>query len=346
MKKIILLFLILFSSISIFGQLDGDGLTPGTAYWGNLNSGTMTWNFTSHPTGIVYVGQSALLRRDVLVSGTGRLIIEGGITVIFNYANSDLRIENGGVLQAIGTPMDKITFTKSSSSTSWGHLAFQKSPGTSVLDHCIIENGTAPAIDFSSGGGIYADCNNLTISNSLIRNNYAQISGGGIYARGSVKIENCIILSNTAGGADVTDGGGGVYIDSGASVANCTFIDNVSAELGLGDDIFFASANATVRNTLIWRTSTYGFSVYFADSPLSSNLTNCAFYEAWDNTFNEIDPSFFVSSFKLNPINDADDCPNFINPAGNDYHILLKSPCVNAGTNQGTPPPPAYDFDG
>lgn len=347
MKKLILFLLIIFPSISIFGQLNGDGLTPATAYYGTLSSGTMTWNFTSHPSGIVYVGRpSGGLYSDVTVSNSGKLIIEGGITLIFGQITSDLRVVNGGILEAIGTPMYKITFRNSSSTAYWGHVVFKNSPGASVLNHCIIENGRSPSIESFSGGGIYAEGNNLTISNCLIRNNNAPLSGGGIYASGSVRIENCIIHSNTAGGGDITDGGGGVYIISGASVTNCTITGNTSAETGLGDDIFIGSADATVRNTIVWRTESYGFSVFFYDTPSSSSLTNCAFFEAWDNTLNEIDPSFFTSSFKLNPLNDADDGPNFINPSANDYHILLKSPCVNKGTSQGTPAPPAYDYDG
>lgn len=346
MRKLIFFVLIIFSSINILGQLNGDGLTPATAYYGNLNSGTVTWNFSSHPGGIVYVGRMTPLTADVTISETGRLIIEGGMTLIFGSTISDMRVENGGRLEAIGTPMNKVTFTKLSSIAYWGHIVFKNSPGTSILDHCIIESGRAPSIDGFSGGGIYAISNNLTISNCLIRNNYAPLSGGGIYAVGTITIQNCVIHSNTAGGGDVTDGGGGMWLSSNASVSNCTVVNNISSELGLGDDIFFGSANVTVRNTLVWRPSVYGFSVYFSASPLASNLTNCAFFEAWDNSFNEIDPSFFTSSFKLNPVNDADDGPNFIDPANYDFHIILKSPCVNAGTNTGTPAPPAYDFDG
>ena len=348
MKKFIIGSLIIFSSIVSYGQVTGDGLSQATAYYGTLRSGIMRWNLTTHSGGTVYVGRSGTpLLQDLTITEDGMLEIGAGITVVFCTQNSDLRITNAGVLEANGTYSDKITFTRLSGNPLWGHLVFRNNPGPSVLNNCIIENGSANfLVDQYNGGGIFAEANNLTISNCIIRNNTAGASGGGIYANGSVRIENCIIYSNSAGGDDVDLGGGGVYLAGNASLTNSTIIENYSTQYGLGDDVLIASGTARVRNSIIWRQAAYGFSVYFSVAPASSSLTNCAFFEAWNSSYNEIPPDFFTASFILSPVNDASDGPNFNDPASNNYSIKLISPCRDAGTDQGTPPPPSTDFLG
>ena len=56
--------------------------------------------------------------------------------------------------------------------------------------------------------------------------------------------------------------------------------------------------------------------------------------------------STFASSFKLNPLNEAVNGPNFYDPATYDYRIKLISPCRDKGISTGDPLPPETDFSG
>ncbi len=338
MKRLLILFLILITASSLFGQ-SGSG-TLADPFYGTIST-TRTWITSMSP---VYVGQSGT-RNDLTIANGGSLDIQPGVTVIFTQGESDLRINGTGILRANGTNAARITFTNLSGNDYWGHIAFRNSTGTSVLNYCIIENGYS--INFgesSSGGGIYANCNNLTISNCIIRNNTAPgYGGGGIYTASSPKIENCLIYSNYSSEYD----GGGIFLAEGSSatVTNCTIVNN-TAFSGLGDDVYLGSSNAIIKNTIIWRSTITLYQIYFADTYSSPNLTNCAIVGAYDSEGSDITSSF-PTCVLLNVENKAVNGPNFINPV-TDLAISPVSPCRDSGTSSATPgaAPPSTDILG
>lgn len=340
MKRLLILILIILPAISLFGQ-SGSG-TLADPFYGNI-SVARTWDIGMSP---VYVGQSSTTRNDLNIASGGSLTIDPGVVVIFTQAESDLRISGTGILQANGTYSSRIIFTCLGSIANWGHIGFRNSTGTSNLTYCIIEKGYSLALyEGSSGGGVYANCPNLTISNCIIRNNKALDSGGGIFTSSSPKIENCLIYSNTSSEGY---GGGGIYLAYGstATVTNCTIVEN-SALLGVGDDVYFESADAVIKNTIVWRSEINLYQIYFADSYSPTNLVNCGFVGAYDAGGSAISVSSFTSCIGLNTSNTAIDGPNFINPT-TDLSLRLTSPCRDSGTSSGTPGavPPATDFIG
>lgn len=344
MKRLTLLILILIPSLSLLGQQFGDG-SIGNPYYGNV-TGTITWAAGR----TIYVGQSGnQTRNDLTVAGT--LIIQPGVKVIFTQSASDLRINATGALRATGTNSGKITFTSSSPSNIWGHIAFINSTPASNLTYCIIENGTATNRELYKGGGIYANSNNLTISNCIIRKNTADACGGGIYTSLSPKIENCLIIENECYGYQAGEGGGGIFLDTGSSatVTNCTIAENIVWDidnLAFGDDVYSASATAIMKNSIIWRSSVNLIQIYFTFSPSSSNLTNCAIVGAYNNNRSDI-TSTFTSGIVLNVDNTAIDGPNFLNPV-TELTITPISPCRDRGTSASSPGavPPPVDFTG
>ncbi|HKJ17218.1 MAG TPA: right-handed parallel beta-helix repeat-containing protein [Xanthomonadales bacterium] len=91
--------------------------------------------------------------------------------------------------------------------------------GNLLIRDSLIDNnyasGFAPLFR-GSGGGIYTQPgSNLHVINSTISGNRANTDGGGIYANGSVLLENATITRNTANADDdITPGsGGGIYIN-------------------------------------------------------------------------------------------------------------------------------------
>jgi hypothetical protein len=89
---------------------------------------------------------------------------------------------------------------------------------TLTLDTLQVQSGHATGPD-GYGGGIYNKGGNLTVRNSTIAYNKADLGGGGIYnssigvgINGDMDVSNTTISSNSAG-----RGGGGIFNDSGGT---------------------------------------------------------------------------------------------------------------------------------
>jgi hypothetical protein len=108
------------------------------------------------------------------------------------------------------------------------------SPATMTISGLTIANGNAPS--FSSGGGI-ADGVNLTLSNSVLKDNQAPLGNGGAFSDESqngalsLAFDNDLFEDNTAGSAsaDFVHGkGGAIDSENGSTVSvnSSTFINN------------------------------------------------------------------------------------------------------------------------
>jgi hypothetical protein len=115
------------------------------------------------------------------------------------------------------------------------------------------------APSYIRGGGIFNNDAALTISNSVIRDNYAQDDGGGIYsysAEGSVTVVNSTISGNRAGATgDGNAYGGGIYSqDSPVVTRNSTVSGNNSGGDGGGiymSGRYTADPSLTVENSTV-----------------------------------------------------------------------------------------------
>jgi hypothetical protein len=357
MKKTILFFISILFGVSVAGQLVGDGLTTASAYCGTITN-TQSWT-NAYNGGIIYVGQSG--NQDLTIATGGSLTIEAGVTIKFCTTESDLKITGTGVLTAIGTGSAYITFTKDVQAT-WGHVSFEGSTGSSILDHCIIEFGLKAGAGVEGyGGGIQINSNSVTVSNCLIHNN-SSVWGGGIFVNASVNpaIANCKVYSNiaTSGGGGIyfwsfsfsivtnciiyensctgSYGGGGVFFGPGTSNTwfyNCVLALNVSTA-NLGNNILFFGNNAINKprfiNTIIWGSASNLIDYSGGQSPSINDFNYCAiqgYTTGYTNCIN-------LSANNTDPTG-----PNFYNvtPGSEDYQITFISPCRDAGTSTGAP---------
>ncbi len=134
-------------------------------------------------------------------------------------------------------------------------ISYVADGGSPTISDCIIRDNYA----FKSGGGVYCSNANLTVKSSQVYNNLAQTgSGGGVFAsfrkhndpndiRGdSVVIEKTIIDNNDA------YWGGGIATDynNRAEIINCTIANNFATDEGGGIDCH--DGTAFVVNTIIW----------------------------------------------------------------------------------------------
>ncbi len=122
-----------------------------------------------------------------------------------------------------------------------------------LIDGLTIRGGHAAAAGGpkESGGGVY--CLGAPVfRNCLFEQNYARVSGGGLYLNGSgsqgALIENCQFQKNRAD--NLFDAGGGLYAGnaagSGVFVSECRFIEN---EGGRGGGLAGFASNLTVTNS-------------------------------------------------------------------------------------------------
>ena len=118
--------------------------------------------------------------------------------------------------------------------------------GNLTLDHVQIDHNQA-----SYGGGVFQESTtgSVTASNSMIDNNTASITGGGVYSAGSATFSYASLVNNTAGnhgggmhvagsasltGGEVTGNhalngnGGGVNVNNGLTVSGTIFTSNTA----------------------------------------------------------------------------------------------------------------------
>jgi hypothetical protein len=100
--------------------------------------------------------------------------------------------------------------------------------GSVVIGYFTIQNGFA---DFNTGGGAgIINSSALILSNSIVRNNESESTGGGIWSRGTLTVNNSIISDNSTGsGGSGGGGGGGIENWSGGTVIlnNSTVSGNI-----------------------------------------------------------------------------------------------------------------------
>lgn len=155
--------------------------SPGLAQCGTLIAGPVggTWTLDGSPYCVV---------GDVQISG---LNIEPGVRVEVD-GNYEIRVLTG--LRAQGTDSQPILFTSKNPKLRWKGLLFERSPSTSSLIHCRVEQARQGAIRLFGG--------TIDIRNSIFHNNVSQGEGGAIRATPGGKadfvIRNCVFSENIA----------------------------------------------------------------------------------------------------------------------------------------------------
>jgi len=345
MKKNLLFLFLLIYPIALFSQpASGDG-SSGSPYSGLIST---PWTLS----GDQYCG-------DLSVS-SGIFTISAGSTLRFGTGNS-LTISGTGYLSAAGNSSNLITFT--SSGSSWGHIYFNapNESNQSVIDYCIIENGDVHTYtDYRGyGGAIHSNYSNLIVSNSTLRNNYAEWGGaifvnasknptirkcyiynnqsdrggGGIYCWNSSSplIENCIFEANDC--LETTKesySGGGLCAQTGCSIKllNCTFVNNTTTRSSGASIELYGSTGDVVQNCIFWGSGTHFY----------RTGTNTVQYCAVQGTAPTGTGNFVLNSSNtgLNPMG-----PFFNATDGSDWSLKVVSPCTDTGTT----PSPAVPTD-
>ncbi len=194
-----------------------------------------------------------------------------------------------------------------------------------VLRGCAIENCVASR--FGGGARVFGSAR---IEDCLVLNNIVQQFGGGLFADDRAEIRRCQVMGNTS-----RNGGGGVWLDQDAVMIDSAILANRG--YGGGGVTFYTGG--TMRNCTIYRNFAdgYGGGVWHGDG----TTRNCIIY-------GNVAPAG-ADNYKLNgdvAINYCLTTPGVIG-TGNitnadprlagltNPHILLSSPCRNAGDASG-----------
>jgi len=177
--------------------------------------------------------------------------------------------------------------------------------GGGLVDHCYITNNVRTVGSNQSGGGVYAKGG--TLESCLIAHN-SNVSGGGIYVAGAVTVRNCTFANNSTESG--SGQGGGVYLAAGGSTfVNCLFSGNTSG--------------TTDAST--------GAPEWFASSSNKGTFTNCAFPSSVNLDGKVLAGAIIADAY-------------FVDAAAGDYHVLVSSKTIDAGTDDGKLP--ETDLDG
>ena len=186
-------------------------------------------------------------------------------------------------------------------------ILFLPNPNVTV-DGFIFERAWAegPGGTNIDGAAIYAFSSNISIKNSVFKNNTAANRGAAIFsANGEITVTNCLMYNNEAN--SIIE----IFTESTANIINCTLSDNTV-------DVTTLSANGTttITNTIFNDTSNdinNTSNITISYSALNDNVLPVAVMNAGNNLLN-IDPLF-------------------TNSIVNDYTLQTNSPLIDVGEN-------------
>ncbi|VGO11855.1 hypothetical protein PDESU_00402 [Pontiella desulfatans] len=314
--------------------------------------------------------------RAVRMSSNQGILQLSGFTI--TGGNSTPPFSRGGAIHAYGNSIITVTncyIQNNSSPGSGGGIGIFAGSGKAIsatVTGCIITENDAVV----RGGGIQVKIDgsgDIKISNCIVENNQAERFGGGIDiwfipgAEGAAFVESCNIYSNLS-----LHHGGGIAVHAADAVAGVSrsLIQNNTAVRGGGVRL---GKNSMLSDSLVSGNKTTQFAgggISGSDSAISTVL-NCTIVNNQAQTYGGgVNKAFIANSIVIdnkapNQPDIANDClptyscspnlfatingninsnPQFVNPANDDYRLLMTSPCIDAGTNAFVYS--AYDLDG
>lgn len=216
-----------------------------------------------------------------------------------------------------------------------------------TLTNCTFTGNSAAA-----GGAIvhYGDAI-LTLNNCLFIDNVGYAASGGLNNYGPVSLIGCMFSGNHS------PTGAGMSNYGGATLIGCVFTGNSSTSAGGG---MINYAPATLTNCIFYGNNSYyggGIAnfepITLTNCTISGNqgtfggamfnvgeatLTNCIL---WDNNTqilgNNANASYSIIQGGYPGTGIKDENPLFVDAANGDFHLMMCSPAIDAGTDAGAP---------
>lgn len=219
------------------------------------------------------------VKGDITIGANDKLIIQPGVQVIFD---GHYKLQVFGVLYAVGTKADSITFKASNTATGWGGIRFDNSVTGA--------NGAMTSNDSS----FISFCH---LESGIVKTTWPDNSGGAIFGSGfeQLKITNCLFMNNES------TKGGAIYIENGGFVDSCMFINNICGGNGSGGAFYVKTLGSAQNSTFIGNKAYYGGAVLITASGGTADgfasIVNCKMYD------NEATEGGAIRSYKGTMIN-------------------------------------------
>ena len=174
----------------------------------------------------VWDADTIVVTGDVIVADSLSLVRPGAVVLFDRFYG--INVSDGASFCVDGgadtANVERITFTVADTvgfhiynqgKGGWNGIRLQKA-GKVLLNHCVLQYAkAADTLDRFGGALSIYDCDDVTISNSMLRCNFARECGGAVYAEHSkVCFSNCIISENkvyTGDGTYAMYGGGACF---------------------------------------------------------------------------------------------------------------------------------------
>jgi hypothetical protein len=294
---------IFFSSLLFFyGCTDrdlftGPGIDPGLGGSYTKISGAVS--------GILKKSDSPfLVSENLIVEASETLTIEPGVLI---YFKDGLSFSVSGMIEAVGTKEQPITFTAFSS--DWEGIHIASPTGTSKFKFCTFEKVFLDYNNVIKHGAVSITSANVKIENCVFQNNYTQFGGALAIEEACVQVTNNIFFRNES----VVYGGAILSEKSSNKILNNTFYKNYCLNYG-GGIVLIDPVNEEIQNNILFDNLSYlGDPRIEIISGDSSNVIEQYNFLAFD----DMDPLFTSST---------------------DFHLSEDSPCIDAGN-----PEPEYN---
>ena len=238
------------------------------------------------------------ITKDIIVDSNKTLTIEGGVRIYFSDSS---RILVKGQLNCLGSQSSPILF--SAKEQYWKGIIIKASSKPSVLQFVIVEDvDLANTYDSTQNGAVDISGANVTISNSIFRNNKSNSGGAISVMHSNSVITNNIFYNNYA----VVYGGAILSSESSNKIINNTFYKNTGFNYG-GALVLLKPVLEDVQNNIFYQNTCRS-----GDPRISFVQTDSSHYVVQYN---------FVTLGNTSPL--------FISETN--FHLKDSSPCINAG---------------
>ncbi|MGD8794590.1 MAG: CSLREA domain-containing protein, partial [Anaerolineae bacterium] len=263
---------------------DGNGVTNGAGIYNaeghlTLITSTVTLNTSNFGGGGIYnSGQDAVLilddsgviRNFANTSGGAGIANAGGLAWVRNgsliLSNQVTDGHGGGIYNIFGRV---VVEGNSQIAENQTETAAQDGKGGGIFNATgtlTVTNSTVSGNDAELGGGIFVESLTVaTISDSALEANTASQEGGGLYNAGTTILNRSAVISNMA-----TLPGGGIWTDAGLTLVNSTVSGNQAGATAAGIYVE-TTGQITATNATIAANSGPGWGIYKAGEATLQN---------------------------------------------------------------------------
>ena len=275
------------------------------------------------------------------VRGGGLYILNCSPTVSycefrFNYShNSNANGAGGGILTETSGAQLSHNYIHDNQADSGAGICITEYGTPHVADNLITNNTASYA-----GGGMYfgARSSPLVERNTILRNTSGYWGGGGINSWTSFIFYNTypvirdnIIAGNTATSGSSAQGGGGIYCRyDRAEIFNNTVYANNSPQGGGIFVVCYPEQAPIVRSSIVYANTSPNGAQIGLEGSVGAQI---------DVAYSDVQGGWTGAG-------NIDLPPQLVNPAADDYHLAVGSPCIDTGDPGFVPAACEQDIDG